>query len=135
VEVLNLISQTTPSADPDLAPDLLLHPLVEEQPNNARERVVRDQIPDDADCALANAPVGSVTVCLSRTQRVLAGATRAAGPLGNGATATGPDSGPARLASGQVFGVIDDLPTCEELIERIVMEAAEQIRAAGGKVL
>lgn len=37
------------------------------------------------------------------------------------------------LASGQVVGVIDDLPTCEELIERIVVEAAEQI--AGAKVL
>ena len=28
------------------------------------------------------------------------------------------------LASGQVVGVIDDLPTCEELIERIVTSAA-----------
>ncbi len=29
------------------------------------------------------------------------------------------------LASGQVVGVIDDLPTCEELLDRVVTEAAE----------
>jgi NAD(P)H-dependent flavin oxidoreductase YrpB (nitropropane dioxygenase family) len=29
------------------------------------------------------------------------------------------------LASGQVAGVIDDLPTCAELIDRIMTEAAE----------
>lgn len=29
------------------------------------------------------------------------------------------------LASGQVVGVIEDLPTCEELIDRVVTEAAE----------
>ena len=33
------------------------------------------------------------------------------------------------MASGQVVGVIDDLPTCEELIGRIVKEAAETIAA------
>ena len=27
------------------------------------------------------------------------------------------------LASGQVVGVIDDLPTCEELIDRVVTDA------------
>lgn len=32
------------------------------------------------------------------------------------------------LASGQVVGVIDDLPTCEELIDRIVTEAADRLR-------
>jgi NAD(P)H-dependent flavin oxidoreductase YrpB (nitropropane dioxygenase family) len=32
------------------------------------------------------------------------------------------------LASGQVVGVIDDLPTCEELIDRVVTEAAERLR-------
>ena len=32
------------------------------------------------------------------------------------------------LASGQVVGVIDDLPTCEELIDRIVTEAAAHIQ-------
>jgi NAD(P)H-dependent flavin oxidoreductase YrpB (nitropropane dioxygenase family) len=32
------------------------------------------------------------------------------------------------LASGQVVGVLDDLPTCEELIGRVVTEAAERLR-------
>jgi NAD(P)H-dependent flavin oxidoreductase YrpB (nitropropane dioxygenase family) len=36
------------------------------------------------------------------------------------------------LASGQVVGVIDDLPTCEELLDRVVTEAAERLRALGG---
>ena len=29
------------------------------------------------------------------------------------------------MASGQVVGVIDDLPSCRELVERIVAEATE----------
>jgi NAD(P)H-dependent flavin oxidoreductase YrpB (nitropropane dioxygenase family) len=36
------------------------------------------------------------------------------------------------LASGQVVGVIDDLPTCEELIDRIVTRAAEELRRTQG---
>ena len=32
------------------------------------------------------------------------------------------------LASGQVVGVIEDLPTCEELIGRIVVDAAQELR-------
>lgn len=32
------------------------------------------------------------------------------------------------LASGQVVGVINDLPTCEELIDRIVLRAVEELR-------
>ena len=32
------------------------------------------------------------------------------------------------LASGQVVGVLNDLPTCEELIDRVVTQAAEQLR-------
>ena len=36
------------------------------------------------------------------------------------------------LASGQVVGVIHDLPTCEELIDRVVTEAAAALRRAGG---
>ena len=32
------------------------------------------------------------------------------------------------LASGQVVGVIDDLPTCEELIDRIVTVAVDELR-------
>jgi NAD(P)H-dependent flavin oxidoreductase YrpB (nitropropane dioxygenase family) len=36
------------------------------------------------------------------------------------------------LASGQVVGVIDDLPTCEELIDRIVVRAAAELRRTQG---
>jgi NAD(P)H-dependent flavin oxidoreductase YrpB (nitropropane dioxygenase family) len=36
------------------------------------------------------------------------------------------------LASGQVVGVIEDLPTCEELIDRVVTEAAESLQRLGG---
>lgn len=39
------------------------------------------------------------------------------------------------LASGQVVGVIDDLPTCEELIDRIVRRAANELRRASSYVL
>jgi NAD(P)H-dependent flavin oxidoreductase YrpB (nitropropane dioxygenase family) len=34
------------------------------------------------------------------------------------------------LAAGQVVGVLDDLPTCEELIDRVVTEAAACLRRA-----
>ena len=34
------------------------------------------------------------------------------------------------LASGQVVGVIDDLPSCEELIDRVVTQAVEELRRA-----
>ena len=33
------------------------------------------------------------------------------------------------LASGQVVGLLDDLPTCAELVDRVVTEAAERLRA------
>lgn len=33
------------------------------------------------------------------------------------------------LAAGQVVGVIDDLPSCEELVDRVVTEAARRLRA------
>jgi NAD(P)H-dependent flavin oxidoreductase YrpB (nitropropane dioxygenase family) len=36
------------------------------------------------------------------------------------------------LASGQVVGLIEDLPTCEELIDRVVSEAAAALQRAGG---
>jgi NAD(P)H-dependent flavin oxidoreductase YrpB (nitropropane dioxygenase family) len=36
------------------------------------------------------------------------------------------------MASGQVVGVIDDLPSCAELIERIMRQAAEAIEATHG---
>ncbi|HSV40761.1 MAG TPA: nitronate monooxygenase [Nocardioidaceae bacterium] len=38
------------------------------------------------------------------------------------------DTGAGVLASGQVVGVIDDLPSCEELIDRIITQAAERLR-------
>ncbi len=38
------------------------------------------------------------------------------------------------LASGQVAGIIDDLPSCAELIERIVADAAEHLRAAAALI-
>ena len=39
------------------------------------------------------------------------------------------------LASGQVVGVIDDLPTCEELIDRVVTGAAEELRRGASYVV
>jgi len=38
------------------------------------------------------------------------------------------------LASGQVVGVIDDLPSCEALIDRIVTRAADELRRASSYV-
>jgi NAD(P)H-dependent flavin oxidoreductase YrpB (nitropropane dioxygenase family) len=35
------------------------------------------------------------------------------------------------LASGQVAGVIDDLPSCAELLDRIMAEAAEVLTRLG----
>jgi len=42
------------------------------------------------------------------------------------------DTSAGVLASGQVVGVLDDLPTCEELIDRVVTEAAACIRRTSG---
>jgi NAD(P)H-dependent flavin oxidoreductase YrpB (nitropropane dioxygenase family) len=42
------------------------------------------------------------------------------------------DTGAGVLASGQVVGVIDDLPTCEELIDRVVTRAAAELRRTQG---
>jgi NAD(P)H-dependent flavin oxidoreductase YrpB (nitropropane dioxygenase family) len=39
------------------------------------------------------------------------------------------------LAAGQVVGVIDDLPTCEELIDRVVTGAVVELRRAASYVL
>jgi NAD(P)H-dependent flavin oxidoreductase YrpB (nitropropane dioxygenase family) len=39
------------------------------------------------------------------------------------------------LAAGQVVGVIDDLPSCEELIDRIVSGAVEELRRAASYVI
>jgi NAD(P)H-dependent flavin oxidoreductase YrpB (nitropropane dioxygenase family) len=38
------------------------------------------------------------------------------------------DTAAGVLASGQVVGVIDDLPSCEELIDRVVTRAADELR-------
>ncbi|HET8561370.1 MAG TPA: nitronate monooxygenase [Marmoricola sp.] len=43
-----------------------------------------------------------------------------------------PDAGV--LASGQVVGVIDDLPTCEELVDRVVRRAAQELERLRGLV-
>jgi NAD(P)H-dependent flavin oxidoreductase YrpB (nitropropane dioxygenase family) len=45
------------------------------------------------------------------------------------------DAGAGVLASGQVVGVIDDLPTCEELIDRVVVRAAAELRRTQGYVV
>ena len=42
------------------------------------------------------------------------------------------DTGAGILASGQVAGLIDDLPTCEELVDRIVTGAVAELRRADG---
>jgi NAD(P)H-dependent flavin oxidoreductase YrpB (nitropropane dioxygenase family) len=44
-----------------------------------------------------------------------------------------PDAG--ILASGQVVGVIDDLPSCEELVERVVRRAAAELRRSASYVV
>jgi NAD(P)H-dependent flavin oxidoreductase YrpB (nitropropane dioxygenase family) len=44
------------------------------------------------------------------------------------------DTNAGVLASGQVVGVIDDLPTCEELIDRVVTRAAAELRRTQGYV-
>ena len=41
-----------------------------------------------------------------------------------------PDAGV--LAAGQVVGLLHDLPTCEELLDRVVTEAAEAVRRTSG---
>jgi NAD(P)H-dependent flavin oxidoreductase YrpB (nitropropane dioxygenase family) len=38
------------------------------------------------------------------------------------------------LASGQVVGLLDDLPSCEELIDRVVLGAVEALSAAAAAV-
>jgi NAD(P)H-dependent flavin oxidoreductase YrpB (nitropropane dioxygenase family) len=44
------------------------------------------------------------------------------------------DTGAGVLASGQVVGVIDDLPTCEELIDRVVTTAIRELGRASSWV-
>jgi NAD(P)H-dependent flavin oxidoreductase YrpB (nitropropane dioxygenase family) len=45
------------------------------------------------------------------------------------------DTGAGVLAAGQVVGVIEDLPSCEELIDRIVTRAADELRRAASYVV
>jgi len=45
------------------------------------------------------------------------------------------DTSAGVLASGQVVGVIDDLPSCEELIDRVVTRAADDLRRAASYVV
>jgi NAD(P)H-dependent flavin oxidoreductase YrpB (nitropropane dioxygenase family) len=45
------------------------------------------------------------------------------------------DTSAGVLASGQVVGVIDDLPSCEALIDRIVTRAADELRRASSYVV
>lgn len=45
------------------------------------------------------------------------------------------DTSAGVLAAGQVVGVLDDLPTCEELIDRVVTEAADCLRRGRDYVL
>ncbi|MGZ8738864.1 MAG: NAD(P)H-dependent flavin oxidoreductase [Nocardioides sp.] len=45
------------------------------------------------------------------------------------------DTGAGVLASGQVVGVIDDLPSCEELVDRIVTQAVAELRRASSYVV
>jgi len=40
------------------------------------------------------------------------------------------DTHAGMLAAGQVVGMIDDLPSCEELVDRVVRDAVELLRAA-----
>ena len=45
------------------------------------------------------------------------------------------DTHAGMLAAGQVVGMIDDLPSCEELVDRIVRDAAVQLRRAAAHVI
>jgi NAD(P)H-dependent flavin oxidoreductase YrpB (nitropropane dioxygenase family) len=42
------------------------------------------------------------------------------------------DTGAGVLAAGQVVGLLDDLPTCQELIDRVVTDAAARLKAMQG---
>ncbi|UMG92366.1 nitronate monooxygenase [Nocardioides sp. TF02-7] len=45
------------------------------------------------------------------------------------------DTSAGVLASGQVVGVIDDLPSCEELIDRVVEQAVRELRRGASYVV
>ncbi|MEJ1087775.1 nitronate monooxygenase [Microbacterium sp. Mu-80] len=45
------------------------------------------------------------------------------------------DTEAGMLAAGQVVGMIDDLPSCEDLVDRIVRDAADQLRRAAAQLI
>ncbi|MGN0064682.1 MAG: NAD(P)H-dependent flavin oxidoreductase [Nocardioides sp.] len=45
------------------------------------------------------------------------------------------DTNAGVLASGQVVGLLEDLPSCEELIERVVTQAAAELRRASASLV
>jgi len=45
------------------------------------------------------------------------------------------DTSAGMLAAGQVIGLIDDLPSCEELVDRIIAQAVARIEASAAAVL
>ena len=45
------------------------------------------------------------------------------------------DTNAGVLASGQVVGLLDDLPSCEDLIDRVVTQAAAELRRASGALV
>lgn len=45
------------------------------------------------------------------------------------------DTRAGMLAAGQVVGMIDDLPSCEELVDRIVRDAVEHLHAAASRII
>lgn len=45
------------------------------------------------------------------------------------------DTRAGMLAAGQVVGMIDDLPSCEELVDRIVRDAAQHLRHAAAQLI
>ncbi|QNA93673.1 MULTISPECIES: nitronate monooxygenase family protein [unclassified Microbacterium] len=45
------------------------------------------------------------------------------------------DTRAGMLAAGQVVGLIDDLPSCEELVDRIVRDAVVHVRAAASCII
>lgn len=45
------------------------------------------------------------------------------------------DTGAGMLAAGQVVGLIDDLPSCEELVDRIVREAVVHLESACSHII
>ncbi|MGL5441671.1 MAG: nitronate monooxygenase, partial [[Mycobacterium] stephanolepidis] len=45
------------------------------------------------------------------------------------------NTGAGVLASGQVAGILDDLPSCQDLIDAIVTEAVAQLKSANAAIL